>query len=138
MHKPNPYPTLGVTRIDARPDTVGSDWDATASHWKIQLRYGGKSLTTYFSQGSAHTDAPTVQDVLYSLILDSDSGADTFEDFCANCGYEVDSRKAEKTWKACKSINVRLSALLGNRYSAIADYVRWYDEEGYKIAKGQA
>lgn len=38
----------------------------------------------------------------YCFVSDAVSGLDSFYDFCRNFGYDEDSRRAEKTWKACK------------------------------------
>lgn len=35
----------------------------------------------------------------------------TFEEFCAECGYDTDSRKAEKTWRACVEQYLRLDSM---------------------------
>jgi hypothetical protein len=42
--------------------------------------------------------APKLADVLYSLLLDGEAADETFEDWCANYGYDSDSRKAEATF----------------------------------------
>ena len=40
------------------------------------------------------------------FVMDAISGEQNFEDFCSECGYNSDSRKAEKIHKACiKSLN---------------------------------
>lgn len=39
--------------------------------------------------------------VLYCFISDAHSGYLTFDDFCGEFGYDIDSRSAEKTHKAC-------------------------------------
>lgn len=57
--------------------------------------------------------APDVLDILYSLIADSSAADQTFEDWCADYGYDEDSRKAEATYRACVDIGVRLRRLLG-------------------------
>jgi len=44
---------------------------------------------------------PCPVSVLYSLVMDAQSGMDNFADFCANLGYDEDSRQAEATWRAC-------------------------------------
>lgn len=41
---------------------------------------------------------PTAYDVL-TCLTKTDPG--TFEEFCSEFGYDTDSRKAEKTYKAC-------------------------------------
>lgn len=57
--------------------------------------------------------APDVLDVLYSLVLDSSAADETFEDWCANYGYDTDSRKAEATYRACVDYGIRLRRILG-------------------------
>lgn len=84
-------------------------------------------MSVWYSMGSAHTGEPKVLDVVGSLVMDA-SCEDTFKDFCDSFGYDQDSRKAEKVWKACQSIKVRLHKLLGSDFDAIANRVR---EAGY-------
>ena len=47
---------------------------------------------------------PSLVEVCYSLAMDAQSGRESFADFCANLGYDEDSRKAEETWRACADI----------------------------------
>jgi hypothetical protein len=56
---------------------------------------------------------PDSSDILGSLLLDASSGSDLFEDFCLNYGYDTDSRKAEKTWLACRNTYVELVQIFG-------------------------
>lgn len=46
--------------------------------------------------------APPAASVLYSLILDSSAVGQSFESWCADYGYNSDSRKAEATYRACQ------------------------------------
>ena len=68
-----------------------------------------------FSQGSAHTKPPTLEDVLDCLASDSAGveNARSFEDWAAEYGYDTDSRKAEKTYCLCRDQAEQLKALLG-------------------------
>ena len=43
-----------------------------------------------------------IDDVLYSLILDAQSGTESFEDFCDNFGYNEDSVKHNEIYKSCQ------------------------------------
>ena len=43
-----------------------------------------------------------IDDVLYSLILDAQSGSECFDDFCYNFGYNEDSVKHNEIYKACQ------------------------------------
>jgi hypothetical protein len=68
-------------------------------HWRCTLRCGHRRMVVYFSQGPAIEREPTVEDVLDGLASDAFGG--TFEDWCAELGYDSDSRKdaAEKLTK---------------------------------------
>ena len=59
-------------------------------------------------------DADADVDSLLRQVRDAEAGAQSFEDFCADLGYDTDSRKAEKTWQACKVTAVGLSQLFSD------------------------
>ena len=66
--------------------------------YKITLRNSKGSYTFTFGQSIANCgQEPTSYDVLAGL-TSYDIG--TFEDFCGEFGYDIDSRTAEKTYKA--------------------------------------
>jgi len=66
--------------------------------YKITLRNSKGSYTFTFGQSIANCgQEPTAYDVLAGL-TSYDIG--TFEDFCGEFGYDIDSRTAEKTYKA--------------------------------------
>lgn len=81
------------TRLDShgevRPNSVSFDF------WN-----------SYRDSGEGKT--PTVYDVL-SCISGDVYCADTFEDFCSEFGYDIDSRKAEQTYRRCKILASKLS-----------------------------
>jgi hypothetical protein len=69
---------------------------------------------------------PDLHGVLYSLLSDAAAGNETFPDFCANYGYDEDSRKALEIYLKCQAIGADLRRVLGSDYtaceSALADY----------------
>jgi hypothetical protein len=68
-----------------------------------------------FGRPTTKAILPDTIDVLYSLVMDSDVlGAGGFEDWAANYGYDVDSRKAESTYRACLENALKLRAALGD------------------------
>ena len=69
-------------------------------------------MTVYFSQGPAISGEPTTEDVLDCLALDA-SGADSFEDWCAEYGYDTDSRKAEHIYNTVRKQTEELASFLG-------------------------
>lgn len=60
--------------------------------------------------------APLLRDVLYSLVRDADVlGADGFEDWASDYGYDVDSREAEATYNECVKSARALQRVLGRQ-----------------------
>lgn len=88
------------------------------SDWRVTLKHGRKRLTVDFFQGPAHCEEPTAADVLSCLCSDASAGSQDFEEFCRDFGYDLDSRKALRTWKACASMAERLPRFLGDLYEA--------------------
>lgn len=70
--------------------------------YKITLRHRGRTYSFKFGQSIAESwthKAPDLYSVLASITKE-DPG--TLEEFCSNYGYNLDSRKAEKVYKAVK------------------------------------
>ena len=59
--------------------------------------------------------APSFEDVLHSLILDSEVlEHGTFEEWAENTAFDKDSRSAEKIYRSCLEIGLKLRAMLGD------------------------
>lgn len=111
----------GKVKLDCRfgaktPWDTQDEWQQKANGWSCTLRYQGRRYTFDFWQGPAITGEPTITGVLDCLLSDSGSGDHAFEEFCGELGYDPDSRKAEKTWKACQKVTVAMKRLLGDDY----------------------
>lgn len=113
---------LGIT-CEAKYGAVEpeSKWERTAHPYKVTLRFKRRRLTTAFFMGSAHTSEPTAADVLACLVSDTSAGDQSFEDFCSDLGYNVDSRKAERVYKACAKMAPRVRRFLGDDFDAVAN-----------------
>lgn len=63
----------------------------------------------------ANIEMPKVYDVESALVRDAEcfESSRNFEDFCWEFGYDVDSRKAEKAYNACKDIFCDLIKTVG-------------------------
>lgn len=113
-----------AVRIDARSDRPVTDWDRKATHWVFTLKREGRGhcdpLVTFYSQGSAHTKPPSTADVLASLVMDAQGAGGSFEDWCADTGYDIDSRKAERLYDQCRSILANIREFLGDEDFASA------------------
>lgn len=67
---------------------------------------------------------PKLKDVLYSLATDYSCAQDTFEDFCANLGYDTDSRKALDTYLKCQESGHKLRKILKSK-NALERILAW-------------
>lgn len=113
--------TMTAEWADANPNMDAGQWLDRASHYKCKFRLGRRQLSTFFSMGSAHTEEPTAADVLDCLASDAASvdSARSFEDWCSDIGYDTDSRKAERTYKACERQAAALKQFVGADYDAL-------------------
>ena len=102
--------TMTSERVDSNPNMPSRDMD----HWKVTLRRPHHTLTTYFSMGFGHNGKePKADEVLDCLASDANgANQNTFEDWCSEYGYDTDSRKAERTYKACEYTCKRLRTFL--------------------------
>lgn len=64
---------------------------------------------------------PTAIQVIAILLLDASCARGTFEDFCDECGYDTDSRKALETYLACQENGSKLRKLLGKVYDTFIE-----------------
>lgn len=93
------------------------DMGPGSRHFLVTLRAGRFSMRVPFSQGSAHTVDPTAADVLDCLASDAcgyENSAGTFNIWCAEYGYDTDSRKAHRIYATVQRQAKRLRAMLGD------------------------
>lgn len=113
--------TIGVEHLRITADVgygnkenINNDeWKKRAAPWTVTLKRGRKQLSVPYYNGSSITEDPTAADVIYSLLVDSTAIDETFENWCANFGYEPDSRKAEKIYNQCVKLGKKLVSFLG-------------------------
>ena len=98
---------------DANPNMPDS---GNMNHFKVTLRANGRQMTLHFSQGYGISGEPTAADVLNCLASDSSSieNAGSSEEWASDFGYDPDSRKAEKIYRACVKEAARLKVFLGD------------------------
>jgi len=90
----------GVTMKVGSPKYEKPLWDDKEHYiFPVTLTKDGESMRINFGQSLADGNKkPSEYDVL-ATICKYDIGS--FEDFCSEFGYDEDSRKAERTYKAC-------------------------------------
>jgi len=111
---------MKTEQIESNPN-----WDSNvqANHYNVQLISGDnrKTCSFPFSQGIGIKENPNINGVLECLQSDSLSGDFTFEGFCDEFGYDSDSRKAEKTFKACQETRFKLKKFFNGNFLRFLD-----------------
>lgn len=74
-----------------------NEWKDTANAWRVSI--AGQEFEYY--TGSAIEKAPSYDDVMASLLLDSAALGQEFEEWAQEYGFDADSRKAHAIWEAC-------------------------------------
>lgn len=101
--------TISNRRVESNPHMPDPDM----RHWKATLRGDKKSYTLVFSQGSAHTKEPSIYDILTCLRSDYIEPETSFENFCSDTGYETDSLRALKIFKAVRVQSEKVRKFIG-------------------------
>lgn len=106
--------TMTATRCDRNPNM---DREADMDHWRCVLRCQGRRVSLVFSKGFGHHGEPAklreVLECIASEVFAVENARD-FTDWCAEYGYDPDSRRAERIWKACQRQAKQLRTLLGS------------------------
>lgn len=104
------------------PESWGTPKGLPGRSWRVRLLYQGRTMGPVdFFTGSGIKETPGAADVLSCLISDAYSGELSFEDFCAELGFDEDSRKAERTWKQCAAYTGHVRHLLGDDFDVFAE-----------------
>jgi hypothetical protein len=98
-------------RIATRPDKLMQG--AGHRHFKCKVSFDKRSMTVYFTQGSAYSVDPSLIDVLGCLQSDMVGLSDSFEGWASDYGYDIDSREAERTYKAIEKQSASLLRVWG-------------------------
>lgn len=64
----------------------------------------------------------------YCFVSDALSGLYSFDEFCGEFGYDTDSRKAEKIYKACKRAYAKFERVSGFSESELYDFINELSE----------
>ncbi|MFY0633667.1 MAG: hypothetical protein JXQ91_07640 [Vannielia sp.] len=109
---------MGV-RMSYETAALREGWQEGAKHYRCTLTRGtnGATFSTPYSMGPALSGGPTREDVLNCLLSDAGSiwdGAETFEEWADEMGEDSDSRKAEASYNACKTVAEELAHMFSD------------------------
>lgn len=69
-----------------------------------------------------------VLNAFYCFVSDALSGLESFDNFCGEFGYDTDSRKAEKIYKACKRAYAKFERVSGYSDDEMYDFINELSE----------
>jgi hypothetical protein len=93
-----------------------SDGRENWNHHNVTVinRDNGKRTRFDFWASIAHPEIDTEYDLMNAFrcfVDDALAGSMEFREFCADFGYDEDSRRAEKIWNACKRSTAKLTRI---------------------------
>lgn len=140
--------TISIASLGYMPDTDKpreQRWPHFA--YRVTVLRGGQSYATDYKSGIGHAKTmpdtyrrdlpehqrreawygewrtpihPTVADVVASLMVDAQCGAETFEGYCDSMGLDTDSRKAFDTYLLCQAALNGCRLVFGEHFEAVA------------------
>lgn len=106
-------------------------WPATEGHnnnyhnHKIRVFHSGKIFNFDYWGSIMNPEIQSDEDnisAFEAFVSDAICGESTFEDFCSDLGYDTDSRRAERIYKACQKSNRKLHRIFsGNIYELLTE-----------------
>lgn len=107
-------PGLGQKYLGRRPVAIDDEIRAALESGKVPTDWE-QVFEHRFTLKRKPIPAPDVLDVAYCLVSDADAiDYPDFEDWAADLGYDPDSRKGEKAYRACLEIALKLRAAIGD------------------------
>lgn len=100
--------------------------------WRCTFSVGDKHYDFDYRCGMAHESKrgdgkmiptpPKAHETLQSLTMDAVGSEESFESWAESYGYELDSRRARSTYRACRRVRSALVRLLGSDgYNRLAE-----------------
>lgn len=111
---------MTAERADSNPNMD----DFQGDHWKCRIRYNGKSMVIYFSQGYGHNGrTPKIDSVLYCIAADANGydNAPDFENWASEYGYDTDSRKAYRVFMTVRKQADKLHNMFDSKYDDLLE-----------------
>ena len=94
------------------------DWGHDKRHFRVKVRYQGRSMSLWYYQNLGNAREPRPVDVIECLISDSSMNYNSLDDFINEMGIEIksvaDFRTYERQFKQLTRQNKRFTRLIGN------------------------
>lgn len=100
------------------------DWQRQANGYRVTLKYKRRQMGLDYWMGSGISHEPDAEGVLENLLSDASSADQTFEQWCADLGFDADSRRAERIYRAVQKQTDALRRLLGDDFDTFMNAER--------------
>jgi hypothetical protein len=84
----------------------------TTKNGRTSFRFYGSNMD--YNNNVTALDESAVLSAFECFVSDAMAGSNSFKDFCSEMGYDTDSRRAYKTFKACEKSNEKFERLFPN------------------------
>lgn len=113
---------------DDKDQTVHNEFKITVSKNGARTSYKYYMSQADYERGIIEMENRDMIYALKSFVDDAISGEMDFREFCSGFGYDEDSRRAEKIWKACRKSNETAKRLFSNLYELGNDLREWEEK----------
>lgn len=103
-----------------KPWAKRNEWEKEANDYRCTLVYQGRRYSFDYWQGVGIQTEPDVAGVLETVLASEVQDGQTFGEWCREFGYDDDSVKALRIYRACKRQTVYLRRLLGDDFEMFA------------------
>ena len=94
------------------------DWGHDKRHFRVRVRYQGRTMTIWYYQGLGNAREPRPVDIIECLTSDLMSDYSSLDDFISETGLEIksvaDFRTYEKQFKQLTRQNKSFARVIGN------------------------
>jgi len=94
------------------------DWAHDKRHFRVRVRYQGRSMNLWYYQGLGIAREPRAVDVIECLVSDLMSSYDSLDDYISEFGLEIksvaDFRTYERQFKQLTRQNKSFTRVIGN------------------------
>ena len=113
---------VGTGHAISPPENVSSHYE---QHKQMQraIRLAKAEGETLIKCGNDIVIAPEIITSMYSIIADGRLAGDTHDDFCANLGYDTDSRTGLQLYLDCQSNYAKLKGAIGRGIGKIEEII---------------
>jgi hypothetical protein len=108
---------LGITADVTDGTPPSENFEPLAKGYTVNYAFEGRTLSLHFYTGTEYKGKVTGDMVLSTYLSETSLTEIDFEEFASECGYDPDSRKAEKIYNTMREKNAEIREFLGEHFA---------------------